>query len=209
MQESLFGDLLGDASDASDKELIQLADGCKLSYWPSFLTDQQRLFSQLQQSLNWQQNNLSIGGKTIAKPRLEVFYAEAGLQYSYSGSMLKTESFTPLLLELKHKVEAETGHSFNAVLCNYYRDGRDSVGQHADDEPELGKKPVVAALSFGAARRFYLKHNKMGERLAIDLAGGSLLLMHEGVQQYYQHGINKVKQAEPRISLTFRQIIVE
>jgi alkylated DNA repair dioxygenase AlkB len=36
-------------------------------------------------------------------------------------------------------------HGYNAVLCNLYRDGNDSVGLHADNEPEMG--PVIASVS--------------------------------------------------------------
>src|SRR5438876_1121394 len=45
--------------------------------------------------------------------------------------------------------------SYNAVLCNLYRNGNDSVGLHADAEPEMG--PVIASVSLGSERLFRLK----------------------------------------------------
>jgi len=43
------------------------------------------------------------------------------------------------------------------VLANLYRDGRDSLGLHSDNEPELGPLRddiAIASISLGAARRF-------------------------------------------------------
>jgi alkylated DNA repair dioxygenase AlkB len=59
---------------------------------------------------------------------------------------------------------------------NLYRDGQDSVGWHADNEPGLGPEPVIASLSLGAVRRFQLKHrtDRTG-RVTLDLPHGSCL----------------------------------
>ena len=114
---------------------------------------------------------------------------------------------TPLLEQLRRSVEEVTGQRYNSVLLNLYRDGRDSMGMHSDDEPELGPAPVIASLSFGAARTFLLRHKtrKIGQK--IELGDGSLLLMRGRTQHNWLHGINKtVKSAESRINLTFRYI---
>src|SRR5471030_1528959 len=115
--------------------------------------------------------------------------------------------FTPLQLLIKQAVELAVGRSFNSVLLNYYRDERDSMGFHADDETELGPDPAIASVSFGAPRTFILKHKRLPKTLKLDLGGGSLLLMAGKLQHFWQHGINKERtQRGPRISLTFRQI---
>jgi alkylated DNA repair dioxygenase AlkB len=45
---------------------------------------------------------------------------------------------------------AEFDVDFNSVLANLYRDGRDRMGWHADNERELARVPVIASLSLGA-----------------------------------------------------------
>ena len=101
------------------------------------------------------------------------------------------------------------GHEFNGVLLNLYRDGRDGMGWHADDEPELGPEPVIASVSLGAERRFRLKHRRLPEaRLDIVLPHGSLLVMAGATQRHWVHALPKA--AAPvgaRINLTFRRVV--
>jgi alkylated DNA repair dioxygenase AlkB len=112
-----------------------------------------------------------------------------------------------LLSTIHEAVERVTQRHFNSVLLNYYRHERDSVGMHADDEPELGPEPAIASVSFGATRRFVLRHRQSGETMKLDLTDGSLLLMAGPMQQHWLHGINKLaRQVGPRVNLTFRYI---
>jgi len=116
-------------------------------------------------------------------------------------------------------VVERTGSALNCVLCNRYRSGVDSMGFHSDAERELGRNPVIASLSLGAARRFQLRHrdpNRLdnsdhGEALSkldLDLPSGSLLIMRGSTQHHYRHGVPKQPGiVEPRINLTFRRII--
>jgi alkylated DNA repair dioxygenase AlkB len=99
---------------------------------------------------------------------------------------------------------------FNSVLVNYYRDNRDSIGFHSDDEPELGARPVIASLSLGEERTFILKHkrSKSVSPVHLRLASGSLLLMKGDTQRCWRHGILKESRScGPRVNLTFRTII--
>jgi alkylated DNA repair dioxygenase AlkB len=96
------------------------------------------------------------------------------------------------------------------VLLNYYRDHRDSMGMHSDDEPELGPRPAIASVSLGHQRTFILKHRtrKELERVTLPLESGSLLLMKGDTQRHWKHGIDKERRpCGPRINLTFRQIL--
>ncbi|MBP9129397.1 MAG: alpha-ketoglutarate-dependent dioxygenase AlkB, partial [Steroidobacteraceae bacterium] len=101
-----------------------------------------------------------------------------------------------------------TGHCYNSVLLNLYRDGRDGMGWHADDEPELGREPVIASVSFGATRRFKLRHRR--SRIAactLDLAHGDLLLMAGVTQHLYLHAVPKTaRPVGARVNLTFRWV---
>jgi alkylated DNA repair dioxygenase AlkB len=139
------------------------------------------------------------------QPRLTAWHGEAS--YRYSGKTFHPEPFTPLQLLIKQAVEQATGRSFNSVLLNYYRDGRDSMGFHADDERELGSEPAIASVSFGAPRTFILKHRRLPKTVKLALGDGCLLLMAGALQSHWVHGINKESAAPgPRINLTFRTI---
>ncbi len=160
----------------------------------------------LREETAWRAETIQVWGKQHLQPRLMAWHGDAS--YRYSGKTFHPEPFTPLQLMLKQAVEQATGRRFNSVLLNYYRNERDSMGFHADDEPELGPQPAIASLSFGASRTFILKHRHTGQRLKLALGDGALLLMAGSLQQHWQHGINK--QSRPcgeRINLTFRNIL--
>lgn len=164
-------------------------------------------FSQLQQSLAWTQEHYKLFGKSVAAPRLICWYGDPEAIYRYSGVKHEPHPWTPLLLELKARVEAASGEQFNSVLGNYYRDGKDSMGWHSDKEPELGTQPTIASLSFGTPRLFLFRHKGSEETRRIELAHGSVLIMAGTLQSHWQHSLPKLKTlANPRINLTFRRI---
>ena len=164
------------------------------------------VFARLVAETDWREETVVVYGKRHLQPRLSAWYGEKA--YAYSGLRLQPTPFTPLLLTLRDAVEAATGHAFNSVLLNYYRNERDSMGLHSDDEPELGPRPAIASLSFGEARTFILKHKHTRQTVRVPLTDGSLLLMAGDTQQYWLHGINKMtKSLQGRINLTFRKIV--
>jgi alkylated DNA repair dioxygenase AlkB len=154
----------------------------------------------------WRADTIVVYGKRYLQPRLTAWYGNAS--YTYSGLTLEPLPMTPLLAELHAAVEAATGHRYNSVLLNYYRNGSDSMGMHSDDEAELGPQPAIASLSFGAVRSFTLRHRFNKRSVKLDLTAGSLLLMAGSLQEYWLHGINKtVRPVEPRVNLTFRYVV--
>lgn len=164
----------------------------------------------LMNETDWRQDNIVVWGKTYAQPRLVAWYGDPNSYYTYSGITLSPMPWTDLLAEIRERVEEVAQASFNSVLLNYYRDGRDSMGFHSDDEPELGPRPVIASLSLGEERTFIMKHraNKAAKPIRIQLASGSLLLMKGETQKYWKHGILKeTHPCGPRINLTFRRIV--
>lgn len=164
------------------------------------------VFARLLAETDWREETIVIYGKRHLQPRLSAWYGEKA--YAYSGLRLQPTPFTPLLMTLRDAVEAATGHAFNSVLLNYYRNERDSMGLHSDDEPELGPRPAIASLSFGEARTFILKHKHTRQTMRVPLTDGSLLLMAGDTQQYWLHGINKMTRSlQGRINLTFRKIV--
>jgi alkylated DNA repair dioxygenase AlkB len=160
-------------------------------------------------STPWRRESINLWGKTYLQPRLLAWYGDPGAQYRYSGTTLEPLPWPPLLAELKHCVEALSGARFNSVLLNYYRDQRDSMGMHADDEPELGPQPVIASLSLGEQRALVFRHRRRRDlpRRRVPLPSGSLLLMRGDTQRHWKHGIDKLRRAcGPRVNLTFRLI---
>lgn len=154
---------------------------------------------------DWRHEQVQVWGKLHVQPRLTAWHGEAS--YRYSGKTFHPLPFTPLQLHIKEAVERATGRRFNSVLLNYYRDERDSMGFHADDERELGPEPAIASVSFGAPRTFILKHRRLPKTVKLALGDGCLLLMAGALQQHWLHGINKERGARgPRINLTFRLI---
>jgi alkylated DNA repair dioxygenase AlkB len=168
------------------------------------------LLADLIQNTPWRQEQVTVWGKSHPQPRLIAWYGDAALRYSYSGITLTALPWTPALQALRRQLEAHSGAAFNSVLLNYYRDQRDSMGLHADDEPELGSQPVIASLSLGATRTLVFKHRRAPAvaDVRLPLTSGSLLLMRGATQACWKHGINKqTRGCGPRVNLTFRRVI--
>jgi alkylated DNA repair dioxygenase AlkB len=167
------------------------------------------LLDDLTEAVPWQQRSIRLFGKSLPQPRLTAWYGEPEATYTYSGLRWEPRPFTSKLDMLRRRVEAATGARFNSVLLNLYRDGRDSMGWHADDEPELGSDPTIASLSLGASRRFRLRPQSgtEAEAFGLDLPSGSLLLMRPPTQAQWQHALPKTSRpVGPRLNLTFRWV---
>jgi alkylated DNA repair dioxygenase AlkB len=194
---------------ASDTALraIPLDDGAlaMLPQLPLSL-DNDTVMARLAAETAWRAESITLWGKSFLQPRLTAWYGDA--RYTYSGLTLEPAPWTALLAEIRDAVHAASGRRFNSVLLNYYRDERDSMGMHSDDEPELGPAPAIASVSFGATRSFILRHKASKRTVKLDLTAGSLLLMSGATQANWQHGINKqTRPCGPRINLTFRFIV--
>ncbi|WP_425477356.1 alpha-ketoglutarate-dependent dioxygenase AlkB family protein [Lysobacter capsici] len=166
-------------------------------------------FRQLMQTTPWREEEVVVWGRRHLQPRLVAWFGDAHASYSYSGSTLTPNPWMPLLEELKQLVELRARAEFNSVLLNLYRNESDRMGWHSDDEPELGKEPVIASISLGAPRVFQMRH-KSRKELGIrsyELTSGSLLVMRGETQRHWLHSIRKEsKPIGPRINLTFRKI---
>jgi alkylated DNA repair dioxygenase AlkB len=85
---------------------------------------------------------------------------------------------------------------------NYYRDGKDSVGWHADNKPIMGKSPAIASITLGETRKFQLRSKEGGKPIDFWLEHGSLLLMQPGCQEAWVHQLPKtLKPVGERINL--------
>ncbi len=175
------------------------------------------LLLDLTENIQWEQGEIMMFGKKVLEPRLTAWYGDEGKEYTYSGKKQTPLAWTDTLKGIKNKIETECEKLtppqykaiFNSVLLNYYRNGQDSMGWHSDDEKELGRNPTIASLNLGETRRFLIRH-KIDKNLKkeILLTHGSLLIMTDEMQHYWQHAVPKEsKKQQPRINLTFRWIV--
>ncbi len=167
------------------------------------------LYSQLLVNTPWRHDSITLFGKRVLQPRHTSWHGDAQKKYTYSGLTLEPQPWTQELLFLRDELFNRTGHKFNSALLNLYRDQKDSMGWHRDNEKELGPEPVIASLSFGQSRPFFLRHIK-NKTLKIDLElhHGSLLLMSETTQTFWEHSLPKrTRLFKPRINITFRSIL--
>lgn len=183
----------------------------ELDFFENFFSEKESTayLKALQQTIPWQQKTIRLFGKSILEPRLTSWHGDRDAVYAYSGIQMKPQVWTPVLLEIRSRLEKACGASFNSVLLNLYRDQHDSMGLHSDDEKELGSNPLIASVSFGEPRRFIMKHKlkKMLPTKTYLLHSGDLLVMRGDTQKLWKHGIPKEnKPCGPRINLTFRKI---
>ena len=184
-------------------------EGADVEYIPDFIAAAPawKIFETLLTETSWRQERIRIFDKTHDVPRLSCWMGDAGLNYGYSNMTMRPTQWSAVMQKLRCQIQKRAEHQFNCVLLNYYRDGQDSVGWHSDDEVELGRSPVIASLSFGAARDFHLRHKtNRAARHTLKLEHGSLLLMKAATQHNWQHQVPKRVQAEARINVTFRTI---
>ena len=177
---------------------------------PDFLSqsDADTFFSGLHSNTPWEQNFIRLFGKEVSEPRLSAWHAEANLPYTYSGVPRTPHPWKEPLSTLRTACETHTGQAFNGALLNLYRTGQDAMGWHSDDEAVNGPNPVIASISLGAERRFDFRHKQTKEVISVVLPHGSLLVMSGACQTNWLHRIAKAtRDLEPRINVTFRQLI--
>jgi alkylated DNA repair dioxygenase AlkB len=181
-----------------------------LEYTPGLIDGEtgDKLLAKFIQDTPWKQSTQKMWEKEYLTPRLTAWYGDVGTDYSVSGKISNPMPWTDELLMIKEIVEPLAGVKFNSVLLNYYRDGNDSVAWHSDKESILGKRPVIASVSFGQVRSFDIR-NKADhkEHYSVKLEHGSFLLMRAGLQEAFEHRIAKsTKPMKARVNLTFRVV---
>lgn len=167
-----------------------------------------RLYQRLVEEQPWPDNRYIVAGRQFVLPRLQTWHADPGIVYSYSNNLLQTRPWTTLLTDIRRQVENHLHTPFNSVLVNWYRNGNDSVGWHADNEAELGPQPLIASLTLGATRPFAFRRKHGTEQKQILLKSGTLLIMQPDFQHHWLHSVPTVADVTAgRINLTFRQVI--
>lgn len=182
---------------------FELLDGGMLLYQDAFLAKDvaDRYLRELLDQCAWEQKPGIFG---YMQPRLIASYGDPGVTYRYSRVTNTALPWLEVLIEIKHAIEAVMG-SYNYCLLNRYRNGLDSMGWHADDEPEMGN--IIGSLSLGATRSFRIRHNVTRETMSFPVGHGTLIIMAGTMQNHYQHEVPKTKKlVGERVNLTFREI---
>lgn len=177
----------------------------------AFLADDEasNLFKRLRSEVPWRQDTIKIYGKEHLLPRLQQWFGDAGLNYTWSGIRMAPLPWIPVLSEIRRRAEDAAREQFNTVLLNLYRTGDDTVSWHSDDERALGPTPIIASVSLGAERDFVLRHRHRDdvEEVKIALPNGSLLLMQGKTQAMWKHALPRRRGVTAeRINLTFRRV---
>jgi alkylated DNA repair dioxygenase AlkB len=195
--------------------------GLTLTLWPGWLhttpLSGQLLRRHLLEAIPWRQPVVTVFGRQHPVPRLTCWLGDPGCAYRYSGLVETPHPWTPPLSQLRGLLEDDLGLAFNSLLLNRYRDGRDRMGWHADDERELALDYPIASLSLGARRslRFRPRPHRLGTTpppapLAVELEDGDLLVMGAPTQRCWQHALPaRMGVKEERLNLTFRLIRLE
>jgi len=188
-----------------------LGDGAWLLVDEAWLSPERAtaLLQALIAQVAWRQETIVVAGRRVLQPRLTAWYGDPDAAYTYSGLTLEPLAWIEPLIELRERLARELDQKHNSVLVNRYRDGTDSMGFHADNEPELGPAPLIASVSLGATRRFVLRHrNKARAPIDLDLSHGGLLVMGGTTQRQFRHAVPKRPAVrEERVNLTFRCVI--
>jgi len=155
-------------------------------------------------SLIWNRGEINMYGKRIPVPREESLFGD-DFKYAYRGVRIKAEPWPNFLLEARNRIQELSGFKFNFAVGNRYLNGKDSIGWHSDDFPQIGKRPAIASLSLGSTRKFKLKHKESGKTADYELESGSLLIMLPGCQDDWLHAVPKTsREVGERINWTFR-----
>jgi alkylated DNA repair dioxygenase AlkB len=189
-----------------------LSPGVDIRFDPNWLAaaEADAMLAALIEEVPWAQHRVRLFGREMPAPRLSAWIGDPGAAYTYSRVRHEPLPWTATLATLRERLQASTGARFNSVLANRYRNGQDSMGWHADDEPELGERPLIASISLGAARVFQFKPRAGGRVLAITLTHGSLLLMGGDSQRHWLHALPKTRRpVGERVNLTFRWVAVK
>jgi len=168
-----------------------LDNGARVIYFKKYITNTKKLFEELRTSIPWKQFDYVVHGRTVKSPRLMNIID------------LTKNSELPNFKLVTKKIEKLTNKQFSYAVLNFYRDGNDYVGYHADRETN----GIVVSVSLGATRRFILRHKiKENQKHTFLLEDGDVLVLNEAaIKGVYKHSVPKMANVGPRISITFRE----
>jgi len=200
--------IYSNSPDRNKKQIIIDDRGVVVELYPSFFSrkEAEELKQSMIDDIDWQQEHVTMDSKAVYAPRLVAVFGPEGAKYSYSGSTKITSGWYSPIEKIKNVLLEAFGQDYNFALCNYYRNGHDSIGFHSDKEKDIIEDSIIASLSLGATRDFYLENNDTQETIKVPLPSGSILLMKGKCQKLYRHSVPKDTTTKPRINITFRLV---
>lgn len=176
------------------------------------------LFAVLEREVKWEVRDISLWGNKYPTPRCTAAFGDPDTtSYNYSQVSFPIHPWRPDVKAVRDRIWYESHLYFDSCLLNYYRSGKDCVGYHSDREA-LGERNAVVTVSLGGTRRFYFQPKESKEsqdpqqphkpRISIKTAlhSGDCTVMLDKCQELFKHTVPRQKEAQPRISLTFRGI---
>ena len=155
----------------SNKIVQVLNKDGRVEYYGKIITYEESslYFEMLSQNIVWKNDEVVILGKRIITKRKTAWYGDSDYLYTYSNITKLALPWISELRDLKQLVERLTGTKFNSCLLNLYHDGNEGMSWHSDDEKVMERNGTIASLSFGAERKFSLKHKETKETISIVL----------------------------------------
>lgn len=180
-----------------------------IDYSPKFLSQEEAdaLFSHLLNDMNWRVSYITgKEGKRYKIPRLQCWMSDPGVR-THLYQKEPALPWSPLVTQIRERIEQMFNFKFDYVLLNYYRNGYDKIGFHRDEEATEKDKNVIASISLGAVRKFQIKKRfGVPEEYLFYLPHGSCLMMRGNTQLHWLHSVPQQPEiTQPRINLTFRK----
>lgn len=174
------------------RERIQLDATSWVDVVRGFARDTEATLERLIREVSWQQNREIRAGRKVDDPRL---YGMLPRGQAEADPMFR---FTKLILEARYRVR------LGGPALVFYRNGRDSMGFHRDDEMRWLDSTIITGLAFGATRPFQLKSIRGGQVHELMIAGGDLYVMGGRCGADWLHGVPKLESCGPKISAVWR-----
>ncbi len=189
-QQTLFGSgaIEFDAAFSSLRRM-DLGEGAWIDYAPMWLAGHEALFHHLADRAAWEQPVVAMYDRDVLTPRLVARF-DPDIH----------EAIPPMVDALSDRYEVR----LDQLSAGWYRTGADSVAPHGDRIARDRHHAIVATVSLGGARRFLIKPKSGGTSKSFSLGHGDLVVMGGSCQRTHEHGVPKVRRAEPRIALMLR-----
>lgn len=182
----------GPINRSAPRQRVQLDDTSWIDIVRGFAADTEQTLTRLIAEVPWTQASAIRGGRKVNDPRL---YGSLSRPQADADPTFR---FTRLILDARYRVR------MSGPQLVYYRNGRDSMGMHRDDEMRWVDKTVIAGLAFGATRKFLMRSMADGTTHEFSIASGDLYVMGGRCQADWLHGVPKEECDEPKISAVWR-----
>lgn len=165
---------------------------CWVDHSVGFLEGADALLIEMSHVMAWERGQRLMYGTWHDEPRRTAL------------TSIATARVPRVIEEVRTALSEHYDRAFDGLFCNMYDSGRDSVAWHADRIGRTDVDPLVAIVSLGGPRDFHLRPQGGGPSHKQRLCSGDLLIMGGATQHHWEHAVPKVRQANPRMSVTMR-----